>query len=57
MSDVCVSLMDMMRLKADSSVSVILLASPQSRKSEVTRMNGFRYCFSMGFMSASFSVV
>ena len=47
MSDVWVSVIDMMRLKALSRVSVILLAMPQSRNSTVTRQNGSRYFFSM----------
>ena len=52
MSEVWVSLIDMMRLKALSSVSVMLLAMPQSRNSTVTRQNGSRYFFSIVFINA-----
>ena len=50
MSDVCVSLIDMIFLNADNSVSVMLLASPHSRNSVVTSTKGFKYCFSTAFI-------
>ena len=43
MSVVCVSLIDIIFLNADSSVSVILFASPHNRNSSVTSTNGLRY--------------
>ena len=47
MNEVCVSLMDMMRLKAANSVSVMLLASPQSKNMLVTKAKGTRYFLSI----------
>lgn len=44
------SLIDMMRLKAASRVSVMLLASPQRRKRLVTRTKGNRYFRSIVFI-------
>ena len=57
MSEVCASLIAIMRLNAERSVSVILLANPHKRKSEVTKIKGLMYCFSNDFMAIGFSLV
>ena len=43
MSVVCVSLMDIIFLKAASNVSVMLFAKPHSRNKRVTSTKGLRY--------------
>ena len=50
MSEVWASDIDIIFLNALSSVSVMLLAIPHNRNSEVTRMNGTRYLFSTVFI-------